>query len=104
LGTWTCLAPEERALLRGFVLNKFRGDPALLDPAPRWLEERTGVPTVALVPLIRHALPEEDTLHHRARPQAGTINVALLAYPYASNLDEFDPLVHEPGVTVVPVR
>ncbi len=104
LGTWACLAPEERALIKGFVLNKFRGDPALLGNAMDWLRERTGVPTVAIVPLIRHTLPEEDTLHHRAQPAAGQVNVALIVYPYASNLDEFDPLINEPGVRVVPVR
>ncbi|MBI4310751.1 MAG: cobyric acid synthase [Chloroflexi bacterium] len=104
LGTWMCLEPDERALIRGFVLNKFRGDPALLGNAMDWLQDRTGVPTVAIVPMIRHALPEEDTLHHRARPVAGQINLALIAYPYASNLDEFDPLIHEHGVSVVPIR
>jgi len=104
LGTYACLAADERALIKGFVLNKFRGDPALLGNAMDWLRERTGVPTVAIVPLIRHALPEEDTLHHRAQPAAGQVNVALIVYPYASNLDEFDPLIHEPGVTVVPLR
>ena len=104
LGTWACLEPAERALIKGFVLNKFRGDPALLGNAMDWLRERTGVPTVAIVPMIRNSLPEEDTLHHRAQPAAGQVNVALIVYPYASNLDEFDPLIHEPGVTVVPVR
>jgi len=54
--------------------------------------------------MVHHTLPEEDTLHHRAHPQAQQVNLALVVYPYASNLDEFDPLVHEPGVTVVPVR
>ena len=104
LGTWLCLAPEEQALVRGFVLNKFRGDAALLGNAMDWLKERTGVPTVAIVPMIKHALPEEDTLHHRSRAVDGAINIALLAYPYGSNLDEFDPLIHEPGVNVVPIR
>jgi adenosylcobyric acid synthase len=104
LGTWMCLDPAERALVRGFVLNKFRGDPALLGSAMDWLEERTGIKTVAIVPMIRHLLPEEDTLHHRAPATPGSINIALLAYPYASNLDEFDPLIYEPGITVVPLR
>ena len=104
LGTWMCLAPEEQALVRGFVLNKFRGDAALLGNAMEWLKERTGVPTVAIIPMIAHSLPEEDTLHHRATATPGAINIALLAYPYGSNLDEFDPLVHESGVTVVPIR
>ncbi len=103
LGTWACLAPEEQALIKGFVLNKFRGDPALLGNAMDWLQERTGIPTVAIIPMIPHRLPEEDTLHHRARPNQ-TINIALIAYPYASNLDEFDPLIQEDGVSLVPLR
>lgn len=104
LGTWICLAPEERARIRGFVLNKFRGDRKLLGNAMTWLQARTGIPTVAIIPMVTHALPEEDTLHHRAQPDAQTINIALLVYPYASNLEEFDPLIREPGVTVVPIR
>ncbi len=104
LGTWMCLEPAERALIRGFVLNKFRGDSALLGNAMDWLEEQTGVPTVAIVPMLRHHLPEEDAFHHDAVPSAGDVNIGLVLYPYASNFDEFDPLLHEPGVTVVPVR
>src|SRR5215510_3358664 len=73
LGTWQCLTPAEQARVRGFVLNKFRGDPALLGDAREWLRAQTGVPTVALVPLIHHRLPEEDTLHHRAAAGTGTI-------------------------------
>jgi adenosylcobyric acid synthase len=104
LGTWHCLTPEEQALVKGFILNKFRGDPGLLGNATQWLYERTGMPTVALIPMVRHALPEEDALHHRAQPEAQQINLALVVYPYASNLEEFDPLIHTPGVTVVPIR
>jgi adenosylcobyric acid synthase len=104
LGTWMCLEPDERPLVKGFVLNRFRGDPALLGNAMDWLQEKTGVPTVAVIPLVRHSLPEEDTLHRSDRRVDGSLNVALIAYPYASNLDEFDPLVNEPGVTVVPIR
>jgi adenosylcobyric acid synthase len=104
LGTWHCLEAEEQALIKGFVLNKFRGDPALLGNATDWLRERTDIPTVALIPMIQHSLPEEDTLQHRAQFEPRHINLALIAYPYASNLDEFDPLMHEPGVTIVPIR
>jgi adenosylcobyric acid synthase len=103
LGTWECLDSGERRCIRGFVLNKFRGDPKLLGNAMEWLEQRTGVPTAAIVPFMRHAIPEEDALHHRARFRPGQLNVALVVYPYASNLDEFDPLVHTPGVNVVPI-
>jgi adenosylcobyric acid synthase len=103
LGTWEFLEQEERALIRGFVLNKFRGDPALLGNAMERLEERTGIPTVAVVPMRHHALPEEDAFHHRGEPIPGRINIALLLFPYASNLDEFDPLIYTPGVSVTPI-
>jgi adenosylcobyric acid synthase len=60
-GTWALLPPEERALIKGFVLNKFRGDASLLAPAPQMLQDLTGVPTVATLPMWwQHGLPEED--------------------------------------------
>jgi adenosylcobyric acid synthase len=87
-GTWALLPSEERDLLAGFVLNKFRGDPALLPPAPEQLEKLTGVPTLGVVPWLEHGLPDEDgaatprRLPHRK-------SVAVVRYPTASNLDEF---------------
>ncbi len=105
LGTWQTMDAADRVLLCGFVLNKFRGDPALLLDAREWLRVRTGLPTVAVVPYRRHLLPEEDSFFH-AKPErgGGKTRVALVLYPYASNLDEFDPLIHEEGVDVVPVE
>jgi len=104
LGTWMCMEPDERVLVKGFVLNRFRGDPGLLGNGMDWLRDRTGVPTVAIVPNIQHTLPEEDSFRHRAEAIVGHVNIALIVYPYASNLDEFDPLVYESDVSVVPLR
>jgi adenosylcobyric acid synthase len=60
-GTWALLPETDRALIRGFVLNKFRGDAALLAPAPQMLQDLTGIPTVATLPMWwQHGLPEED--------------------------------------------
>lgn len=60
-GTWALMPDADRRLLRGFVLNRFRGDASLLAPAPEIIEEKTGVPVVATVPMWRgHGLPEED--------------------------------------------
>ncbi len=60
-GTWALLPEDERALIQGFVLNKFRGDASLLAPAPQMLQELTGVPVVATLPMWwQHGLPEED--------------------------------------------
>jgi adenosylcobyric acid synthase len=106
-GTWALLAEEERALLRGFVLNKFRGDASLLAPGPQQLERLTGVPTVATLPMWRqHGLPEEDGVFDE-RPTTGgavRLSIAVVAYPRISNLDEFQPLKNVPGLRLRWVR
>jgi adenosylcobyric acid synthase len=87
-GTWSLLDATSRRRLGGFVLNRFRGNPELLAPAPRELERLTGVPTVGVLPELDHGLPDEDGARQRAltgvRPR-----VAIVRYPAASNLDEF---------------
>jgi adenosylcobyric acid synthase len=90
-GTWALLPRAERRLLAGFVLNKFRGDPDLLAPAPELLERRTGVPVLGVVPRLEHGLPDEDGAAEPAR-SGGRPQVAIVRYPTASNLDEFKPL------------
>lgn len=106
-GTWALLPPEEQALLQGFVLNKFRGDAALLAPAPQMLQDLTGVPTVATLPMWwQHGLPEEDgVFDDRSRSQGAVhTTVAVIAYPRLSNLDEFQPLKNVPGVRLLWAR
>ncbi len=90
-GTWALLSEDERALIAGFVLNKFRGDLALLPPAPQRLEDLTCVPTLGVLPWLEHGLPDEDGA---ATPQRGNgrASVAVVRYPTASNLDEFKQL------------
>ncbi|MES2609544.1 MAG: cobyric acid synthase [Pseudomonadota bacterium] len=107
-GTWALLPENERALIHGFVLNRFRGDATLLAPAPQMLQELTGVPTVATIPMQwHHGLPEEDgVFDDRSSSAAGAVHttVAVIAYPRISNLDEFQPLKNVPGVRLVWVR
>jgi hypothetical protein len=89
-GTHALMDDQVQRQVRGFVLNRFRGDAALLAPGPQLLQDRTGVPTLAVVPMLRgHGLPEED---------------AVLAPPHISNLDEFLPLAQVPGVRLVWAR
>jgi adenosylcobyric acid synthase len=90
-GTWALLPEGERALLAGFVLNKFRGDRALLPPAPQQLERLTGVPTLGVIPWLDHSLPDEDGAATPRRAQHRK-SVAVVRYPTASNLDEFKQL------------
>ncbi|RQO82393.1 cobyric acid synthase [Acidovorax sp. FJL06] len=106
-GTWALLPEEERALIHGFVLNKFRGDASLLAPAPQMLHQLAGVPTVATIPMQwRHGLPEEDGVFDDRSTAAGAVHttVAVVAYPRISNLDEFQPLKNVPGVRLLWVR
>src|SRR5918994_4096327 len=100
-GTWALLPQSWRRRIEGFVLNKFRGDPALLDPAPAELEERTGVPTVGVVPWIDHHLPDEEGPSRRSSPPRPGRRVALVCGPYASNLDEFVGLQQVSDVRLV---
>ncbi len=94
LGTWHCLSPDERALLGGFILNRFRGDARLLAPAPAWLEAQTGVPTLGVVPMLDIPLPEEDgvSLEMNRHDSSTDGFVAIARLPRVSNLDEFAPL------------
>ena len=106
-GTWALLPPLQQQRIKGFVLNKFRGDASLLSPAPEMLQERTGVPTVATLPMWwQHGLPEEDGVFDDRTTAAGQVNrtVAVIAYPRISNLDEFQPLKNIPGISLRWVR
>jgi adenosylcobyric acid synthase len=91
VGTWSLLRRDERRRLDGFVLNKFRGDPSLLPPGPELVERLTGVPTLGVVPWLRHRLPDEDGAFVTA-PRSGGPTVVAIRYPTASNLDELKPL------------
>jgi adenosylcobyric acid synthase len=102
-GTHQLIGAADRALIRGFVLNRFRGDPDLLAPGPQQLQQLTSVPTLAVLPLWRgHGLPEEDGVFDEASSggAVSTPRVAVIAAPRISNLDEFQPLRQSAGVRV----
>ena len=106
-GTWAMLDERERALVKGIVLNKFRGDASLLAPGPQMLQDLTDVPTVATLPMWwQHGLPEEDGMYDDRSMAAGKVTktVAIIAYPRISNLDEFQPLKNVPGIYLKWVR
>jgi adenosylcobyric acid synthase len=105
-GTVALLPQHFQPVVRGFVINKFRGDPALLLDGCAELHRRSGVPTLGVVPWLDDVdIDAEDSLALRGtpgtRPALGdVIDVAVLRLPRISNFTDFDPLVHEPGVHV----
>ena len=108
VGTLELIAPEERALIRGFVINKFRGDPTLLTPAFEAITARTGKPFFGVVPYFRDIfLQEEDGIHRDAiRAQWGgtQVRVAVVVPDRISNFTDFDPFLGEEGVRLDFVR
>ena len=104
VGTMVLLEPEERALVKGHVINKFRGDPSLLTTGLDFLEERTGVPVAGVIPYFSDIhIPEEDSLG-LANDSGGddqvSVDVAIMRLPHIANFDDFDPLHRESAVRV----
>ncbi len=103
VGTLELLDPEERALIRGVVINKFRGQRSILQPGIKWLEERTGIPVIGVIPWIDQVFPAEDSLdllERRHYKSHSDLNVAVIRLPRISNFTDFDPLEAEASVTV----
>jgi adenosylcobyric acid synthase len=109
VGTWTVLAASEREALRGYIINKFRGDASLFDDGLRIITERTGLPSFGVVPWFEAAprLPAEDAVvldRARATEPERPIRVVVPRLPRIANFDDFDPLAAEPDVSVTFVQ
>jgi adenosylcobyric acid synthase len=117
LGTIELLEPEDRARIRGFAINKFRGDLALLRPGVETMEQRLGIPCVGVVPFLRDlGLEEEDGVAmenrrtaariwgHRFRQHSEALErplrIGVTALPHMANFTDFDALAMEPSVSL----
>ena len=106
LGTIQLLRPEERARVKGLIINKFRGDVSLLQPGLDMFAEYCDIPFAGVVPWIRLDLDEEDSMSEKlAGRGAGagadtSVDIAVIRLPYISNYTDFAPLERHPGVTV----
>lgn len=101
-GAWAIVPPELRATIRGFVINRFRGDPTLLAPGIEELEARTGAPVLGVVPWLDGIrLDEEDSQFLvTSDPPDATADVAAIRFPRVANTSDLDPLAAEPDVRV----
>jgi len=109
VGTLELLDPDERDLVAGIIINKFRGDIDLLKPALDFLETRTGKPVLGVIPWFHgFRIQDEDSValeKRRAREgSGGEIDTAVVALPYISNFTDFDALEDEPDVNLRYVR
>ena len=104
IGTLDLLTEEERALVSGFIINKFRGDRSLLAPGLQFLEDRTGVPITGVVPHIDVLLEQEDSAEDGLWARGGEIEIAVVRLPRMSNFTDFNALALERGVSVKLVK
>ncbi len=107
IGTYHLLTRGERRLLAGFIINKFRGDPELFKEGERIIEQRTGRPVLGVMPFAPDlVIPEEDSVALGRKTCAGAwsepgcLCVGVVRLPHISNYTDFDPLEHEPGVSL----
>lgn len=101
-GTMLLFDDEERALTKGFLINKFRGDVSILEPGLIQLEEITGVPVLGVVRYLDVDIEEEDSLAESLRKSKGhgLLDIAVIRLPHISNFTDFDTLGHFKGVEV----
>lgn len=106
LGTLDLFDADERALVKGLLVNKFRGDPTLFEDGITILQERSGVPVLGVIPyVVNHGIPEEDAVAIEAQNRQSindpdAIDIAVIALPRIANFDDFDPLASESGAQV----
>ena len=108
-GTKLVLDPEDAAMIRGFIVNRFRGDPELFAEGMRMIGDLTGWQSIGLLPHFADAsrLPAEDALGLAApslRKAGAKIRIAVPILPHISNFDDLDPLEAEPDVDLIRVR
>ncbi|MFB9268003.1 cobyric acid synthase [Bradyrhizobium erythrophlei] len=106
VGIKTVIDPEDAAMIKGFVINKFRGDPTLFDDGYRLIEARTSWRGFGVLPYFTRAseFPAEDALGLGEARKPGQCKIAFLALSRIANFDDLDPLKLEPGVDLVMVR
>ncbi|MRR56412.1 MAG: cobyric acid synthase, partial [Deltaproteobacteria bacterium] len=107
VGTWELLEPQERKRIKGVIINKFRGDPSLLTSGIEFVEKRTGIPVLGVVPYFSHfRIPEEDSValerrrseSRRGKSVEGNLRIGVIRFPRISNYTDFDALEGEPDV------
>ena len=102
IGTVMLLEEEERNMIKGLVINKFRGDKSILDPGIRMLEEKAGIPVVGVAPYMQLEVDDEDSLTERfeGKREAGLIDIAVVRLPRISNFTDFNPFETMEGVSL----
>ncbi|GGC68369.1 cobyric acid synthase [Marinobacter halophilus] len=102
VGTLALISDSERARTAGFIINRFRGDIALLEPGLDWLSKHTGKPVYGVLPYLHGlVIDSEDSVGTTGTHELGALRVVVPVLPRISNHNDFDPLRLHPGVDLI---
>lgn len=103
-GTIMLLPPEQRARIKGVIINKFRGDVEILRPGLAMIEEKTGVPVIGVLPYLNVDTDDEDSLSDRKEGGIKSVDIAVIQFPRISNATDFNPLSRQESIRLRYVR
>ncbi|MEH6995848.1 cobyric acid synthase [Neobacillus drentensis] len=104
VGTLELLEPEERQRVAGIIINKFRGDISLFEDGIQWLEKKTGIPVLGVLPYVeKHMIDGEDSLslsNQFSNRKKGNLDIAVIHLPFVSNYSDLEPFLYEEDVSI----
>ncbi len=107
IGTLELMKPEEKKLIKGIIVNRFRGDLSLFEEGKKWIESRTKIPVIGIIPWLNDSFPPEDSLDLIEKKSGFSntdIKVGILKLPSISNFSDFDPLENEESILIEWIR
>jgi len=107
IGTLELMKPEEKKLIKGIIINRFRGDLSLFEDGKKWIENKTQIPVIGIIPWLNDSFPPEDSLDFLVKISRFTnpeIKVGIIKLPSISNFSDFDPLENEESILIEWIR
>ncbi len=103
IGTLELMRPEEKELIKGIIINRFRGDLSLFEEGKKWIENKTKIPVLGIIPWLDDKFPPEDSLdllERKSHSNNPEIKVGIIKLPSISNFSDFDPLENEDSILI----
>jgi len=103
VGTIALMKPEEKKLIKGIIINRFRGDKALFETGLTWIEKETGIPVLGILPWLKEIFPPEDSLDLldiKQINQCAELEIAIIKLPRISNFSDLDPFFSESSIQI----
>jgi len=107
IGTLELMKPEEKKLVKGIIINRFRGDLSLFEEGKKWIEDKTQIPVIGIIPWLNDTFPPEDSLdllEKKSPFKNPEIKVGIIKLPSISNFSDFDPLENEESILIEWIR